>query len=259
MKVGLIGGGNMGEAILRGACRNFRIAVYEKRAVRRRYLKRKYPIEIFPIDKIIQWADIIIFAVKPQDISRVLMALQNRKREPLFISIAAGITTEYLERHLGGKPRVIRTMPNMPAMVKEGISALCRGRYAQRRDLNIAKRLFLTVGEVIIVEEQFMNAITAVSGSGPAYVFYFMEQMMAAASALGLNTKQARQLVQKTFQGSLHLLDMMKADPADLRARVTSKGGTTEAALRVFKKGRFPKIFQQALKAASQRAKELSK
>ena len=148
----------------------------------------------------------------------------------LVASLSQKEKQEILEKILGKKLRVIRTMPNMPAIIGEGITAVSQGRYAKAADMDVACKIFSEVGETVVVHEDWIDAITAVSGSGPAYVFLFVECMVNAAKALGLSEPLSKKLVYKTLSGSAHLLEGQKLDAAALRAKVTSKGGTTRAA-----------------------------
>lgn len=177
----------------------------------------------------------------------------------LVVSIAAGITTLYIEKKLGGKSRVVRSMPNLPLQIGQGMTGVCSGRWATKADVQSAVNIFKMVGDVVLVDENRMDAITAVSGSGPAYVFLFAECLLKAAKMLGFDDKQSQQLVTQTLRGSLTLLEK-SSEPAEvLRARVTSKGGTTQAALEVLMRHNLEGIFKKALLAARKRAKELAK
>ena len=260
LKLGIIGGGNMGEAIIARARGKYKICVCEANAARASFLKKKYKIKTLDLEGLIGASDIILLAVKPQDIGFVLEGIaKNKIKNLLFVSIAAGITSRFIERRLGQRARVVRTMPNMPALIGEGITALSKGRFASMQDLKTAQALFNNIGPTLIVEEKWIDAVTAVSGSGPAYVFLFTECLMNAARALGFKDAQARQLVYQTLLGSAHLLEKATDDAATLRAKVTSKGGTTKAAMDVFMAHKLEKIFVDALTAAYRRAKELAK
>jgi pyrroline-5-carboxylate reductase len=150
-------------------------------------------------------------------------------------------------------------MPNMPALIGEGITGVCKGRYATSNDLKLAQTILSVVGPAVVVKESMIDAVTAVSGSGPAYVFLFVEQWIAAARKLGFTPQEARELVYKTLIGSAHLLAQSEFDAGTLRQKVTSKGGTTQAALDVFAKNKFDQTMINALAAAKKRAKELAK
>jgi len=262
-KIGIIGGGNMGEALIKGLVGKKLFApagilVCENDFRRAQSLKDKYRISIKDLNTVIVQTSVVILAVKPQDMEIVLSEIAQSD-DKLFISIAAGLTTKYFEKHLG-KARVIRAMPNMPALIGEGITAICKGRYATGLDMREAGRILSAVGGVLEFQERYLDAITAVSGSGPAYVFLFVEQWMAAAKSLGLREEDAKRLVLGTLIGSAHLLLKAGLPADDLRSRVTSKGGTTEAAMKVFlKDNAIGKLMKDALIAAKKRAQELAK
>jgi len=260
LKIGLIGGGNMGEALLRGLTHDNTVSVTEKNQRRASFLRRRYGVATLPLPALVQRSRILILAVKPQDLDGVLDQLAGDDRPHwLVISIAAGITTAYIEKKIGGRVRVVRAMPNLPLQIAQGITAVCRGRYASRSDLNTVCRIFNQLGQAVAVQEKDMDAVTAVSGSGPAYVFLVAEMIINAARSLGLDASLSHQLVQKTLTGSIALLERSKEDPAQLRARVTSKGGTTQAAMDVFMRQKLDKIFKAALAAAKKRSRQLAK
>lgn len=219
-------------------------------------------------------SEIIILAVKPQDFDIVLPEIKGYSREKLIISIAAGITTEYIEKVLG-EVRVIRVMPNLPARFGEGVSCICRGKLSTKKDLSMALDIFRYLGSAFILSEYMMNAATAVSGSGPAYIFDFLErehidldnipndklrnfeiEFKEAAELLALPKKEAHRLVEATIRGSLATLQASEMVPSQLIQEVASKGGTTEAALEVLHNGG---TLVDAVKAAAKRAEELSK
>ena len=252
----------MGEALIKGLRKAHRISVFEINTARAKYLKQKYKVSIKDnIHCAVDDAKVVIFAVKPQDMAGLLDhvgAMINRPHGPLLISIAAGLTTKFFEKRLG-RVRVVRAMPNMPTLIGEGITALCAGQYASSKDLAVAQKILSSVGKTMVVKEKDIDAVTAVSGSGPAYVFLFVEQWMAAARALGFKDVQARALVYQTLTGSAHLLEKSVFDAGTLRAKVTSKGGTTQAAMNVFSQARFDHIMKKVLSAAKKRASELAK
>jgi pyrroline-5-carboxylate reductase len=257
--VGIIGGGNMGSAIISRINKTFKVIVSEQDEKRAAELKRKFKVALKDIPELVAASNAILIAVKPQDIDAVLLAIKKAGgKEKLIISIAAGITTAYLEKYLGKETRVVRTMPNMPAMIGEGMTAVAEGKYTKVSDIKFALEIFDNIGKTVVVGEQWIDAITAVSGSGPAYVFLFAECLIKAAVALGLDEKDSQALVKQTLLGSIHLLDKSKDDAATLRAKVTSKGGTTQAAMDVLMGLNIEKIFQDALIAARNRARELS-
>ncbi|MEI7998963.1 MAG: pyrroline-5-carboxylate reductase [Candidatus Omnitrophota bacterium] len=264
--IGIIGGGNMGEALIKGLHKKNRVLVCESNPARVKYLPKNYDVTALDLSVTVEEADIVILAVKPQDMEAVLSGMRKggiilpvQKRHKLYISIAAGLTTSFFEKHIGGKISVVRSMPNMPAMIGEGITGLCGGHFTSLSELKVAEEIIGVLGETMIVKEAMMDALTAVSGSGPAYVFLFVEQWIKAAKKLGFKEVEAKQLVYKTLVGSAHLLEKSEFDAADLRAKVTSKGGTTQAAMDVFSSRKLDKIINDALSAATKRSEELAK
>ena len=258
--IGLIGAGNMGEALIAGTRKAYKVLVCETNQMRQGYLQSKYKISAVDLKALVVKSNVIVLAVKPQDLSAVLdqLAGQSLKRK-LIVSIAAGVTVSFIEQRLMQKAKVIRTMPNMPALIGEGITAVCKGKWSTEKDVKDVCQMLKGIGQTIVVKEELMDAITAVSGSGPAYVFLFVECLIKAAQNLGLTPAQSKELVYKTLTGSTHLLEKAEDDAATLRAKVTSKGGTTQAATDVFMASQIEKIFKDALTAARNRAKKLAK
>lgn len=258
--IAFIGCGNMGTAILAGVHKGFNVLVHEPDRARAKAAFKKYKAKAVDLDTAVDCSDIILLAVKPQNFEEILETIQELVRpEHLVISIAAGITTRYIEKRLGDKIRVVRTMPNLPVQAGAGMTAVAGGKRARPADVSTALEIFSSVGKAVAVDEKFIDAVTAVSGSGPAYVFLFTEMMIASAGRLGLRPDIARDLVMQTLQGSVALMERTKDDPATLRAKVTSKGGTTQAALDVFFGKKTPAIFDAALMAAKKRARELAR
>jgi len=257
----------MGEALVRGLYKSYSIFVCETNPERAKYLKEEYNASVTNISEVIRNAQVIILAVKPQDMQAAfsLIRADDLREDKLFISIAAGLTTEYFEKSIKNivllpNPRVVRAMPNMPALIGKGITGICKGQDATDEDLKTAEEILRALGETLRVNEDMMDAITAVSGSGPAYVFLFVEQWINAAIELGFERPQARELVYKTLLGSAHLLEQSSFDVDELRVKVTSKGGTTQAAMDVFfEDNKFAKLMKDALLAAKKRSKELAK
>ncbi|MFA6141762.1 MAG: pyrroline-5-carboxylate reductase [Candidatus Omnitrophota bacterium] len=264
-KIGIIGGGNMGEAIFSRLSnvieKSTSLMLSELDVARRDYLQKKYKI-IVEIDNnvVVKYSDVIILAVKPKDFDKILKqeVCCGVSKNKLLISIAAGITTGYIENIVGKDIPVIRVMPNMPALIGEGMSSISAGRSASSGDMETAKEIFSSIGEVIEVEEKLVDAVTAVSGSGPAYFFYLVEALVDAGVKLGLNLETSKKLVLQTALGSMKLLEALKEEPETLRKRVTSKGGTTEAALKVFEKKILKNVINDAVRAAHKRSKELT-
>jgi pyrroline-5-carboxylate reductase len=259
-RIGIIGAGNMGAAIIKGIRGKFSVGVAEKDGKRRSFLRSSFNISAVDVPTLAARCDVLVLAVKPQDLEATLQEIRAHiLKRHLVISIAAGITTRYIEKRLGKGVRVIRTMPNLPAQIGEGVTAIAQGRYARKNDLRMAGKIFACVGETIDVSEQKIDAITAVSGSGPAYVFMFVESVLRAARSVGLSPQESKALVEKTCWGSINLLKKSGEAAELLRKKVTSKGGTTEAAMKLFEEKKFQEMFTQAVKAAKKRAKELSK
>jgi len=256
--IGIIGGGNMGEALIKGLYAKNTLHVCETNEARVKYLNSTYRGIVLGDLKVLESASVVVFAVKPQDMEGLLKQIPKAKNK-LFISIAAGLTTKFFEKHLGSRVRVVRAMPNLPALIGEGVTGICVGAYAIGADLKLSQSILASIGETVVVKESMIDAVTAVSGSGPAYVFLFVEQWINAAIKLGFDSAQAKQLVYKTLIGSAHLLGKSEFSAGELRIKVTSKGGTTQAALDVFSKKKFDQIMKEALSAANKRAKELAK
>ena len=265
MKVTFIGGGNMASAIIGGLVSRGTSAgdvrVVEPFAPQRERLAARFAgIGVHSVSgaTAVAGADLVVFAVKPQQMREAAAALAPHiDAVPLVLTIAAGVRCADLSRWLGGYRRIVRAMPNTPALVGAGISAL----YAapESRDASeAAARVLEACGEVTWCErERDLDAVTAVSGSGPAYVFYFLEALEQAAIELGLPAGEARRLAYATFEGSMRLARASSDPPATLRANVTSKGGTTARALDVLNAENVAAHFIAAVKAAAARATEL--
>ena len=264
-KIGIIGCGNMGEAIYSRLARvmekDITLIVSETDGSRRDALFAKHKIAAdADNDRVFRYSDIIIIAVKPKDFESVLAQGKtcSISTDKLLISIAAGVTTKHIELVVGKEIPVIRAMPNMPAVIGEAISSISAGSSATEEHMNMAREIFSMIGTVVEVEEKLVDAVTAISGSGPAYFFYFIENLIEAAKDLKLDDDTARELVIKTALGSAKLLDQSGEDPGLLRRKVTSKGGTTEAAIKVFDNKNLKEIIAFAAEAACKRSKELS-
>lgn len=265
-RIVFIGAGNMAEALVRGllaagVARAGDVSVTDIAPARLEHFRARYGV-VGGSDNAAaaRTADTLVLAVKPQQLAAACAELAGAlARNPLVISIAAGIPTARIEQWLGGAARVVRAMPNTPALVGAGVTAIAPGRLATDDDLDRAERLLGAAGTVVRVAESAMDAVTAVSGSGPAYVFYLAEAMREAAARLGLAPEVADALVRRTILGAGRLLEAESATPPEeLRRRVTSKGGTTEAAVSVLEERRVREAFVAAITAAAARAKELS-
>lgn len=208
--------------------------------------------------ELVKKCNIIVLAVKPQDMDEVLKEIRNDiNTSKVLVSIAAGVKTGSIEGGILKKTAVVRVMPNMPAFIQAGISAVCRGRFATDKDLAVIKDLFRNIGEVVDVEEDVMDAVTAISGSGPAYFFYLVEVLIKMGRELGLKDAIARKLAIETALGSARILKETEEAPEVLRASVTSKGGTTEAAFKIFAKNNLEEILKNGIREAFMKARGL--
>ena len=256
-----MGGAIISGLLSSGAVKKTGIIGFDNDAAKRASAGKRYSIPVAAsILEAAARCDIVIFAVKPQNINEVLGEISFYGKGRLYISIAAGIKTRRIEKALARirRPRVIRVMPNTPALVGEGISAICKGRYATAKDLKAADEIFSSVGETVNINERHFDVVTAISGSGPAYFFYLKEALMEAAVRLGMDRATAKRLVSKTALGAARLLIELGHEPHILRQRVTSKGGTTERAIKVFDRAGIKKTIEKAVIAAARRSKELS-
>ncbi|MEO0049184.1 MAG: hypothetical protein RL556_516 [Actinomycetota bacterium] len=207
----------------------------------------------------VRGADVILVAVKPAYVAEVLREVADELIEgALVISVAAGITIETMQAAVPNGVAVIRAMPNTPAIVGRAVTGLARGESAKDGHLAIATQLFETVGSVVVVDESQIDQLSTVSGSGPAYVFYFIEQFTEAAKSLGFDQATADLLVQQTFLGASELLIASAKGPSELRKQVTSPNGTTERAIAVFESAQLQELFEKATQAALARAKEIA-
>ena len=263
--LGIIGAGNMAEAIVRGVLskqvlRPDQIIAADVSPQRRELFTHELRVKAVEENADAADADAILLSVKPQHMAAALAAIAPViSPRTLIVSIAAGISTSFIENHLGGGKlwRVIRTMPNTPMLVGEGMVAVAAGPHATVDDVASARRLFEAAADVIEVEEEKMDAVTAVSGSGPAYFFFLVEQMIAAAIELGLTPEQAKRLAIKTARGAAKMLATSADTPEVLRRKVTSPGGTTEAAITHLTNENWPRITVEAIKWAQRRGREL--
>ena len=265
-RLGIIGAGNMAETIARGILAAKILAADEIAASdpgdeRRRLFHRELGIATSAENAaVVDAAPVILVAVKPQQFDKALAALGGRfGPDKLVISICAGISTRHIEEILATGTRVVRAMPNTPMLVGRGMAGICAGTGATDEDLETAARLLGAAAEVIRVPEDLMDAVTAVSGSGPAYFFYLTELLAEAGVAVGLSQEDAMRLARGTFEGAAQLLAESGEAVGDLRRKVTSPGGTTEAAIRTFDVLGLKKTVAEAVKAARDRGRELGR
>ncbi len=265
MKIAVIGGGNMGSAMVNAwlgkkVCKPADILVYDKNAgIRRTHNLLKVKTDVGDFSKLKKY-DVVVLAVKPQDILKVLEDIKpHLSKKTIVISISAGISIKKISSILD-KVKIVRAMPNMPVQINMGIVGWTTNAKIATNDVGVIKKLLGTIGyEIYFSDERRLDVVTAVSGSGPAYVFYFMEALFEAGYKLGLSNEEATSLAMGTFIGSSLMVNMSGKSPKELRKQVTSKKGTTEAAIKVFDKNKLKKIVLEAVKAAHERAKELNK
>ncbi|HPX36474.1 MAG TPA: pyrroline-5-carboxylate reductase [Mycobacterium sp.] len=280
-RIAFVGGGNMGEALLAGLLRSGRSAkdmvVAERMPERAAYLSRTHGVQVTAsIADAVENAHYVIVAVKPSDVESAVEAIaaaasraDGNAVEQVVVSVVAGVTTAFYEARLPAGSPVVRVMPNAPALVGSGVSALAGGRFAADAQVAAAAELFESVGGALTVTEPQIDAVTAVSGSGPAYFFLFLEALIDAGVAIGLTRQVSTDLAVQTMAGSAAmLLDRLEADAgqsagrpdttaAQLRALVTSPGGTTAAGLRELERGGLRAAVQAAVDAAKTRSEQL--
>ena len=259
MTVAIIGAGVMGEALLSGLVRGGHDAadllVGEKRRERAVELEERYGVAVVSNIEAATRADTLVLVVKPQDMGEVLGEIATHLRVgQLVISLAAGITTRYVEEHVPAGIAVIRVMPNTPALVDEGMAAISGGTHATEEHLALAESMLSVTGRVLRIAEKQQDAVTAISGSGPAYLFFVVESMIEAGVHLGLPRSTATELVVQTVVGSAKLLRETGEHPTVLRERVTSPGGTTAAAIRELEDHKVRAAFITAMEAARNRS-----
>jgi pyrroline-5-carboxylate reductase len=283
-RIAIIGGGSMGEALLSGLLRAGRqvkdMVVAEKAPDRAKYLSETYSVLVTTTADAVDTAMYVIVAVKPADVESVIGEIadaaakaESEAPEQVFVTVAAGVTTAYYENKLPAGSPVIRVMPNAPVVVGGGVSALARGRFATPDHLKAVSAIFDAVGGVLSVPESQLDAVTAVSGSGPAYFFLMVEALVDAGVAAGLSRSVATDLVVQTMAGSAAMLlerldearpagdaamgTAMDTTAAQLRATVTSPGGTTAAGLRELERGGLRAAVAEAVDAAKRRSEQL--
>jgi pyrroline-5-carboxylate reductase len=263
VSIAFIGGGNMASALIGGlraqGARQMTLSVVEPVAAARRRLAARFKLRASAApDARTAAAHTLVLAVKPQDMRAAVAPLAGALGGKLVISIAAGIRLRELSRWLGGHAKLIRCMPNAPALIGAGITGLYAPPGVSAAEKRRAGRILGAVGATVWVgDEALLDPVTALSGSGPAYVFWFIEQLALAGEGLGLAAEVSRKLALQTVLGSARLAAASKEPPGVLRERVTSKGGTTAAALAVFEEARLAEHFRRAIEAASRRGAEL--
>jgi pyrroline-5-carboxylate reductase len=264
-KIGFIGGGNMGEALIKGlikgGCAAQDILVAEPDSGRQALLAERYGVGVSAdTEGVVRDSSLIVLAIKPQIVPAVLPGIAGFFREDaLLVSIVAGVTSRTLEGYFSGSPHVVRVMPNTPALVGAGAAALCPGRFATADDLDAALELFKGVGIAHVVSESQMDAVTGLSGSGPAYVYTVIEALAAGGVLEGLPMDKSLALATQTVLGAARLVQESGEHPALLRDRVCSPGGTTIAAVKVLEEQGLRSALINAVAGAARRSRELGK
>ncbi len=265
-RVGFVGAGNMGEALIKGLVKSNlvpadAIVIADSRAARAQQIAQQYGVRAAADNTaLVRGADVVILAVKPQIMAPVLReimpALTNR---PLLVSIAAGVSTATIQAVLGKYPRLIRVMPNTPALVLEGATAIARSEELEADDLETAQEIFTAVGRVVVLEEELMDAVTGLSGSGPAYVAIVIESLADGGVKMGLDRVTAMTLATQTVLGAARLIAETGVHPGALKDMVSSPGGTTIAGIAALEEGGIRTTFIRAVERATLRSRELGR
>ncbi len=264
-RLGIIGCGNMGEAILGGVLdsgflRPGEIIFYEKDNRRKKHIERRYKIcSAGGVIELVKKSRYILLSIKPQDLKDILEQIKScfSYKTNSVVSIVAGVPTNYIEKKLNSNASVIRVMPNAPALFRRGMAAISRGRFAKDKDLLFLKKLIKSVGNCVVIEEKYQNIATALSGSGPAYFFLFCKYLVESGIKSGLDPEISKKLVTGTMIGAGIAIEKSGSDLASLIEKVASPGGTTESALKEFERNELGKIIYAAVESARKRAREL--
>ena len=264
-KIAFVGGGQMAEAIIGGLiagniCRPESLRATDRVPARCDLLKSRFGVHVGSDNReAVAWADVVILAVKPQVLLAVVQDLSGDLQRVLVISIAAGVTIQAIMSHAPQARRIIRAMPNMPALVREGMTALASTETLSQEDRDIGHAVFQAVGRVVSIEERLMDAVTGLSGSGPAYVFQAIEALADGGVKMGLPRQTAEVLAAQTVFGAAKMVLESGDHPAKLKDRVASPGGTTIAGLHRLEEGRFRATLMGAVEAATKRSQELAR
>ncbi len=263
MRLAILGGGKIGEALLSGLLRGplavDQIVVSEHNPERAGHLAQTYDVRALSVEEAVRASDVLLIAVKPQDIATLLAEIAPHVEGQVVISVAAGITTKRIEAGLPPGTPVVRTMPNTPALVDQAMTAISAGTHATEEHLAAAESVLASVGRVIRVPESQLDAVTALSGSGPAYFFFLVEAMIDAGILLGLPRTVAAELIVQTALGSATMLRDTGEHPVQLREAVTSPGGTTIMAIRELERHGVRAALLAAIEAARDRSVELGR
>jgi pyrroline-5-carboxylate reductase len=263
-KMGLVGSGNMGEALISGLLKAKFVSpeqmlVFDADGERLQFIQKKYGVKKAPNNnQIASQCNPILLCVKPQSMKEVIEEMaESLDASKLLISIAAGVPLYVIESYARKQLRLVRVMPNIAVLVQEGASAIAPGNLSSEEDIQLTQSIFNCVGKSILVPESLMDAVTGLSGSGPAYVLLMIEALTDAGVHLGMTRTQAFTLASQTVKGAVNLLLETGEHPALLREKVTSPGGTTAAGLYKLEEGGFKKTLIEAVIAATERSKEL--
>ncbi len=262
-QVGLIGVGVMGEALISGLVSSrfprAQIVFTEKRADRAREISSKYGAREVDLIELAKSSDVILLVVKPQDLEQLLVSIgADLNKNATLVSFAAGKTTDFVSKIVGSDISIIRVMPNTPTLIGLGMAAISLGKSVNTEQAEFVSEFLATCGKVISIQENLQDAVTALSGSGPAYFFAFVEEMIKSGISLGLSEDQATTLAIQTMVGSAAMLEQSGKSATTLRENVTSPNGTTAAALKVFSEANLGEIVTRAMTAARDRSQELA-
>lgn len=262
-KIAFVGGGQMAEAMIGGLlagslCARDAIWATDPIPARRDYLSERFGVRVGEHNRqAVEWADVVVLAVKPQSLADVLKEVGGTLAGRLIITIIAGATISGISERVSGTGKIVRAMPNTPVVVGEGMTALARGPGVSEDEFQIVRRIFEAVGRVVQVEERLMDAVTGLSGSGPAYIFQAIEALADGGVKMGLPRQTAELLAAQTVLGAAKLVLESGEHPARLKDRVASPGGTTIAGLHQLEQGGFRATLMGAVEAATKRSKEL--
>lgn len=263
--LGLIGCGKMAYALVSGLIKSGHgfesIIGFDVDESRKELFVKEFAVQaVGSNQEVASQADVVVLAVKPNYVNLVLDEIRNDlATDTLLVSIAAGIPTSFIEQRTGEKPAVIRVMPNTPCLIGEGASAVARGRFVTPEDEELVLRMFSSLGKALTVPESYMDAVTALSGSGPAYIYLVAEAMVDAGVEIGLPREIARSLVVQTMKGAVAMMEASGEHPAVLKDQVTSPGGTTIAGVCELEEHGLRKAFFRAVRRAYERSMELGK
>ena len=263
LHIGFIGTGRIARALIAGLSQREHTVIsgFDKEPVALASISADYPVlSCLSIEEVALKAQVIILAVKPYQIEEVLGELKpSLTTNHLLISVAAGISSEFIRKHTVEEMRVIRVMPNTPAFVGEGMTALCRGKMASDDDILLASDIFSSIGRVAILDELQMDAATALSGSGPAYMFHILDSLAEGGVQCGLSRDEALLLGAQTMLGAATMVLSGRKSPDELKHEVTTPGGTTEAGLKIMDEKKIRQILIETVAAAAARSRELMK